>query len=101
MTNNCLVTKLKGVVDNVELPVLGCLKIKKIAGGIGKIDVIHKANQSNITYTIVGDCYFTDSTSSQNYGKTIVSPTGKIHDTMYISSEAGYIIVPNKSFKVK
>jgi len=77
MANNCLVTKLKGVVDNDNLPVLGSFRINcQVGSGTyvnkARFDIgIQQDPSKPVTAVLVGSGYFTDSTFTQNLGKEI------------------------------
>ena len=62
----CLVTKLNGVVQNELIPKIG----EKIIHFSKTRNSFSFANSDSTTLKLIGDeCYFTDSTYSQNYGK--------------------------------
>jgi hypothetical protein len=62
---NCLVTKLKGVVDNANLPIFDTFCVEVLANTELKVG----STTAKSTYKILsGDGYFTDSTYSQNLG---------------------------------
>ena len=87
---NCLVTKLKGTVDNQNLMPLGSFAVKFKQGVNGSI---RYGNFAYIRAYIVGSGYFSDDTYVPNYGterEFIASPTFK-----------GYIyVVPTGDCKV-
>ena len=75
---NCLVTKLKGSVNNNEL-----LRIREMRMRIAKVGNPTDANRGftisvnkPVVLEIVGDGYFTDKTLAENKGKTITLNTG-------------------------
>lgn len=91
---NCLVKKLKSVVDNNELCRMNELTfiVPKNTNNWVRIDSIAK-NGKYMLYTLRGgnNVYFSDSSYSENYGKTIRSS-----DNLYIknsSSEDAYLVL--------
>lgn len=69
---DCLVTKLKGTVQNSDLPVFGEFDIVLGSnGGLTEIS-IYPLERVEIT----GNGYFTDSTGTQNYGKVLTNIVG-------------------------
>lgn len=101
---NCIISKLGGSVDNDELLQLGDVRlyVKSMAdAGYGTEPDAHKFLLKFFTLEeepymeIIGDGYFTDSTMSQNLGKTmIISSTGNI--TYYVSDGDYEIIIHTK-----
>lgn len=88
---NCLLTQLKGVVNNDSLVKLDEMKIFVDANsGVTDSRKITVNNVNNVTFRIVGDGYFTDSTFTQNNGKTKTIASGD--STFYVSDFAGKII---------
>lgn len=96
MSKNCLVTKLVGVVNNDELERLGVLVLS-----------INEAPQTNgsiaaytagdpITYTIVGDGIFTDSTGTLDYGKSVTVPASVNPTSLYFTPFVGTIEIDSK-----
>lgn len=71
--NKCLITKLAGSVDNSRLLKIGELRIKvsKIDNPSEKTQGFNFIFKEKVTATILGDGYFTDSTLSENNGKTM------------------------------
>ena len=70
---NCLITRLKGVIDDDSFYKLGELRLSK-----SQADEFTQIGQSfriafvkNATVSIIGDGYFTDTTGSQNKGKIV------------------------------
>ena len=84
----CLVTKLNGSTNNPELLKLGELQI-----GISKVTSPSEWTQGlsimcnkNITLEILGDGYFTDSTLSENKGKTKTINKSEVPTRFYVSN---------------
>jgi hypothetical protein len=92
---NCLVTKLKGVVDNDSLLKMGEMEFDFADKGTqGGSDVIAIAtNIPGSTFRIVGNGYFTDETGVPDYGKTITTQDGIAR---FKSTGGGKIIIPHK-----
>lgn len=65
MSTNCLVTKLKGSVENESLPVLNAIKIELKSSQ----QVIYISLNTITTVKLIGNAVFTSSDGSQNYGK--------------------------------
>ena len=72
---NCLVTKLKGAVQNSDLLKLGEFDI--VLGNYGALTwcTIYPLERVEIT----GNGYFTDSTGTQNLGKVLTNVTSSFH----------------------
>ena len=84
----CLVTKLNGSTNNPELLKLGELQI-----GISKVTSPSEWTQGlsimcnkDITLEILGDGYFTDSTLSENKGKTKTINKSEVPTRFYVSN---------------
>ena len=84
----CLVTKLNGSTNNPELLKLGELQI-----GISKVTSPSEWTQGlsimcnkDITLEILGDGYFTDSTLSENKGKTKTINKSEVSTPFYVSN---------------
>lgn len=94
---NCLVTKLKSVVDNNNLLHLGEMRIgfPKYTNTSGKARSITIKPSSAITLSIVGSGYFTDATLSQNKGTT-ASLEALVDNQLYISNDVVEVSVPDK-----
>ena len=92
----CLVTKLKGTVNNNTLTKVGELRIKfsKVQTASASTQYLNISVKSNQTISIVGEGYFTDSALSQNKGKTI-SISGA-NNTVYVSNTGCEVSVPDK-----
>ena len=66
---NCLVTKLRGVVNNDNLNVLGSINLK-LDHSIGNTAEMSLSNsESAIVVNLIGDGYFSDSAYTANLGK--------------------------------
>lgn len=95
MNNDCLVTKLKSSIDNPEL-----IKINEYKLYVGDISSVSKlgnfAASEYITVTIYNG-HFTDSTGTENSGKTI---TAKSFSDAYIigedPSKEAYVVFSDK-----
>lgn len=92
----CLVTKLKGTVNNDSLPKIGELRIKfrKVSRPSVDSQYLNLSTVGTQSITIVGDGYFTDSTLSQNKGTTL-SITGN-NNIVYVSNTNCEVSIPNK-----
>lgn len=89
MANNCLVTKLKGAVDNDSLPEYGKVKIKINDGDVAPF----YWGTTPGTMKVTGSLYFTNQ-AGDNLGKTMeISST---LSSYRISSGEGYLILPYK-----
>lgn len=92
--NNCLVTKLKGVVDNDNLNYLGWITINKLTGGVSQL--IFKSQTLSVTCKIVGEGYFTNSTGTENYGKELTITHSDIGVAyFYVSGDVRKLLVKN------
>ena len=95
----CLVTKLKEVVDNGNLTPLGgfyvSFKAQATPNANSRLIRIAKTTDDDVvTLSIVeGDGYFTDSTFSQNKGKTVTVQAGV---DVYVSNHACKVLIQNK-----
>lgn len=69
----CLITKLKGVVNDDSIMHLGELRIKVSSASepTGKTQGLNVQFSKDVSLEIIGDGYFTDNTLSQNLGKTM------------------------------
>jgi hypothetical protein len=97
---NCLVTKLKGTVDNDNLMKLGELPIKfnqvaqpSAATNAITIRAVYSGDEG-LTCR-VKDGYFTDSTFTQNLGTTHTIADWQT-ETLYISNTGATLFIPNK-----
>ena len=94
---NCLVTKLKSVVDNSNLLHLGEMRIsfpEYTNTGENARSIVIKP-RSAVTLSIIGSGYFTDTTLSQNKGTT-ASLEAYVDNTLYISNDVVAVSVPDK-----
>ena len=92
MANECLVTKLKGVVDNENLPKFGHFYINVPAGSINDelgARLSYRPVVAPITIAIIGDGYFTDNTWTTNLGKSLEINTSIQSTNLYIYSVGG------------
>lgn len=91
----CLVTKLKGVVNDDSLMKLGELRIKcrKISSWQKHLNSIFFTFTEPQTITIIGDGYFTDDKGTANKGKT----TTITSNYAYISNTDCEVSIPDKS----
>lgn len=85
--NKCLITKLAGSVDNNSLLKIGEFRIKvsKIDNPSEKTQGFNLIFKEKVTATILGDGYFTDSTLSENNGKTMEIP-GQTNKNIFVSN---------------
>lgn len=70
MTNDCLVRELKKSISNENLPLLGKMVID-IPIPVTDSRALQLYFNKNTTITLQGDGHFTDSTGTQNYGKSL------------------------------
>ena len=84
---DCLVTKLKGAVDDSSLIRIGELRIKfnKVQTPTQKTQGFTFKFNKNAKLEIIGDGYFTDSDLSANKGKTLEIPAGTTTN-VYVSN---------------
>ena len=97
MSNNCLVTKLKGSVDNPELSKIGDIKIYFGTVATPSVDtnaINVRAVNGDLTCRVVNG-YFTDSTFQQNLGTTKTIPNWE-GENLYISNTGAELFIPNK-----
>lgn len=95
MEKNCLVTKYKSTVQDDSLLRIGEMRVKVTSvdspnAGTQSIKIITSAP---VTLEIIGDGYFTDSTLSENKGKTI-SANG--YSLIYFSNGNFEVAILNK-----
>lgn len=90
---NCLITKLKGVVDNDNLLKVGELSIKIFSEDAPAANnrTMSVVAAKNLVIKIVGDGYFTDSTLITNKGKELSVKANVL--TKFIYSNGDYNIV--------
>lgn len=108
MANDCLVTKLKSVVNNDNLHYLECIKVVKreipsnewnALSDVDKrkVNYISMNVTSNVTLKIIsGNAYFTDGTFTENRGTTVTYKTGM--SGLYISNHDATILIKGKYF---
>ena len=90
----CLVTKLNGVVQNELIPKIG----EKVIHFSKTRNEFNFANSDSTTLKLIGDeCYFTDSTYSQNYGKNseVDAYNGISFKTFYVYAPKGADLIIN------
>lgn len=94
MANECLVTKLKKVVNNDNLERIGELRIRNTSSSPQMITLGYGGTQKTLT---VVNGYFTDATGTQNLGTISVIEAGDQYKTknVYISANA-ILCVPDK-----
>lgn len=84
--NECLITKLKSSINDASLLKVGECRITKIATATAASDlVITMGFKTKSTVSIVNDGYITDSTLTNNLGKTL-DFTANVDKTFYVSS---------------
>lgn len=104
MSKNCLVTKLKGVIDNDSLYYLGCITItaQEVATpNYNKRNVAiygDRIHTGCVAKVIKGNIYFTDSTGTANLGSEINLNTLNPFDEFYVSNGDGTILITNKYY---
>ena len=95
----CLVTKLKGTVDDSSLTKLGELRLSfdKLDSGFTQSTqrVSFTSLVGDVTLSLTGDAYFTDSTGAENNGKQFVVDN-ETPLYLYISNGAGELSVTSK-----
>lgn len=90
----CLVTKLNGVVQNELIPKIG----EKVIHFSKTRNSFSFANSDSTTLKLIGDeCYFTDSTYTQNYGKNseVDGYNGISYKTFYVYAPKGADLIFN------
>ena len=84
---------------NGELPIKDCVKISfKQLGNTSKVMVNNDVVGKSITLVAVGNCYFTDSTFSQNLGKTMTFTSSRSYTYVYVNG-MGDIYMPNDNIR--
>lgn len=93
---NCLVQKLKSVVDNDKLPILGKLKIKvlDVTSTPAARNFSFRFTEKAVTIDATGDIHFTDKTLEEDYGQTKTGDINQYDTYGYISTGTGFILVP-------
>ena len=83
--NNCYLTTLCGVVDNDTLPIMGGIKFHQVTTTGSNLEYhivgVSRAIISNNT----GNCHFTDSTGTENYGQDITGQSGYSNNKFYVT----------------
>lgn len=87
----CLVTKLKGSVADSDLVTLGELRLSFTKGSGNRMTL---QSDSSTKVAIIGDGYFTDSTSTKNKGTTATIDTNIT--TLYLSSNVEKVAIYGK-----
>jgi len=104
MNTNCLVERLKGVIDNDSLYYLGCITItaQEVATpNYSKRNVSiygDRVHSGCVAKVVKGNIYFTDSTGTTNLGTEINLNTLNPFDEFYVSNGEGTILVTNKYY---
>ena len=95
--NKCLITKLNGIADNNSLLRIGemSIKISRVSSPNIKTQSFNFKFAKETKLEIIGDGYFTDSSLSQNKGKTLVIPAGSKTD-VYVSNGDFELRILNK-----
>lgn len=95
--NKCLITKLNGIADNNSLLRIGemIIKISRVSSPNIKTQSFNFKFAKETKLEIIGDGYFTDSSLSQNKGKTLVIPAGSKTD-VYVSNGDFELRILNK-----
>lgn len=94
---NCLVTKLKGPVQNSNLLRVGELRIcvHKIDNPNGETQRINLNFTEDIKLEIIGDGYFTNATLVSNLGKSL-TVKANVESLVYVSNDDFEIAILNK-----
>lgn len=94
---NCLVTKLKGTVQNSDLLRVGELRIcvHKIDNPSSETQRINLNFTEDVKLEIIGDGYFTDKTLVSNLGKTLTAKAN-VETLVYVSNGEFEIAILNK-----
>ena len=104
MNKNCLVTTLKGVIDNDSLYYLGCITIQAqevATPNYSKRNVTVYGDRTHtgcVAKVIKGNIYFTDSTGTAILGTEINLNTLNPFDEFYVSNGDGTILITNKYY---
>lgn len=95
MANNCLITTLKKEVDNDSLRKVGEIKfhVNNLNNNVAGL-YLNFTTETEASARIVGDCHFTNSSGSEDKGKTISSSTGGL--TMFFSAGEADVFVTRK-----
>ncbi len=94
---DCLVTKLKGTVDDTSLLKMGEMRLKKsmVSSWNDKVQSFVIAFNEPVTLSIIGDGYFTDKEGTANKGKDLSISAGS-SVSVYVSNGDFEISIPNK-----
>lgn len=96
----CLITKLKGIVDNNSLKKLNEFRIRvtKITSPDSNTQGFSVQFSKETTLSIIGDGYFTDENLSANKGKSLIVPAqdGNNITTIYLSNGTYEVSIPDK-----
>lgn len=94
---DCLVTKLKGTVDDTSLLKMGEMRLKKsmVSSWNDKVQSFVIKFNEPVTLSIIGDGYFTDKEGTTNKGKNLSISTGN-SVSVYVSNGDFEISIPNK-----
>lgn len=93
MANDCLVKRLKGVVDNANLPVYNALKLE-VANGNDVAKVIFGGVPVGSKITAAGSIHFTNEQGSEDLGKEITVENTPV--TFFVSAGSGNVFIENK-----
>lgn len=95
--NKCLITKLKGVVDNNTLPRLGCVAVsfKQIDNPTEFTQGLGVSFKEAATAKIVGNAYFTDKTLTENKGTELSFEAGE-NCSVFVSNGDCVVYFTNK-----
>lgn len=95
---DCLVTKLKGSVNDADLLKLGELRLdfRNDSGWAQVQKGFSIKTKKECTITIIGTGYFTDSSYSNNYGKSIIINANTYTDVYVNGNTDGFISISDK-----
>ena len=99
--NKCLITKLKGSVNNNNLLKIGEMRLR-IAKNVTPTSTVRKIDfnvSKPITLGIVGEGYFTDSNLAENKGKTVTLNPGE--KSIFVSNDVEEIAILDKYSIIK
>ena len=93
----CLITKLKGSVQNDSLLRIGefCIKVSKVESPTADSQCFVVNNSKDAQLRIIGDGYFTNETLSENKGK-VMDVVANTETTVYLSNGDYEIVVSEK-----
>lgn len=96
----CLITKLKGVVDNNSLKKMNefRIRVEKITSPNSNTQGFSFQFSKETTLSIIGDGYFTDENLSENKGKNLIVPAQDGNNTtvIYLSNGTYELSIPDK-----